>query len=134
VKLDHALLKDLVFAIEDADEGRGVTYYDPEPSKFGERFEQEAKNGPFLDSATRFHLREMENRGWIRLTETHGFSIAEIKPLGHEAADFFRANVWWKKAARYTFHWTDRLLQSVLVPIVVSVLTVLVLQYFGLSK
>ncbi|MBV6635279.1 MAG: hypothetical protein KI788_05185 [Mameliella sp.] len=104
MKLDHDLIRDLIYYIEVADDGRGVTYFDPEPSKFGERFEKEAKNGPFLDKKTQFHLREMENRGWIELTQTDGFSIAIIKPLGHEAADSFRANVWWKKVARVRTH------------------------------
>ncbi|TCS61457.1 hypothetical protein EDD52_11154 [Primorskyibacter sedentarius] len=72
-------------------------------------------------------------RGWIKFTRAAGSSSVKIRPSGHEAAEFFRENTWLRRVLKYLGHWTDRLLQSVIVPIVVAVLTVLILNYLGLN-
>ena len=133
MKLDNDLLRDLIFKIEAEDVGEEVQFFDSELSGFPEDFQKKAAHGPKLDEKTRYHLREMETRGWIGFIEAQGFSYAKMLPQGHAAADFFRSNSWWRRGGRYLARWSDRILQSVVVPIVVSVVTVLVLRYFGLD-
>lgn len=52
---------------------------------------------------------------------------------GYNFIEEYRNNFWWKKGMRMLSGWADKAMTSILLPIVVALLTVLALNYFGLT-
>ena len=56
-----------------------------------------------------------------------------VTPKGHDFLTEFRANTWGKVLLRRSLNFFEGFFQSVLTPVAVAVLTVLLMDYFGLG-
>ena len=130
MKIDQALLKDLIFFIEKNDCESGVEFAEHayiEKSRLPAEVRTGLLQARNLDDTTRYQC-------WIRLSGTGASEIVHLEPMGHEMAATFRANTWPKKVARLLAGWMDRAMTAIFLPILVSGLTVVLLNYLGLNK
>jgi len=80
-------------------------------------------------------IQQLEQRGFVdRRWETkEGFNVG-LTPLGHDQIEWHRSNTFFRKGFRWLGSWADKVLASIVTPILVSILTVLALRYLGLTK
>ncbi len=82
-----------------------------------------------------YQIRQIEQRGFIKVSPIGDTAISlELLPLGHEQLEFHRKNTWYFKVVSVLCRWMDKAMTSVVFPIVAAVLTVFVMQFFGLAN
>ncbi|MCE8547834.1 hypothetical protein KBY25_18610 [Ruegeria pomeroyi] len=130
--------KALLELLEEQDHGSGVDFSDHaylnRHNYSSEQREKYLANHD-LDANSRYHLERMAENGFVNPSvETPEWSTYSLTLLGHDRLEVHRKNTLIRKAARVIGGWIDKAMTSVFLPILVSVLTVLIMNYFGLNE
>ena len=137
MKIEEKFVIRLLLKFEADDDGDGLSFYDHEyvsSNNYDLDFKNRALSFPNLDPKTRYHLKNMAERGQLDEHEsTAEWSRYSLTALGHDVIEIHRQNAFYKRALRLITSWMDKAMTSILLPIVVSVLTVLALRFFDLE-
>ena len=140
MKYDLENEKRLLLLLEREDEGVGVTFSDHAYLKETARHYrkdqiEEYCNNHDLTDGDRYHFDKMKNVGLVKEHSAAPESIQiGLTLLGHERLEQHRQNVLWRRFVRLISNVFEKTATSIIVPIVVSVVTVLVMRYLGLEK
>jgi hypothetical protein len=138
VRYDQNEEKILLILLENNDAGQGVEFSDHEyVQKIGyspENIERYLRNHD-LTASRRYHFDKMIEQGLVGARNASDSSIDYfLTNEGHERLVWHRKNT----PFRILFHWLgdkfDKALTSVVLPIIVSILTIVVLNYFGFDQ
>lgn len=132
VSLEEKILK----VIEKEDDGEGLSTEFPSfLSQFGIEHSGETAEAKEQWERFDYHVNQMESRGFLKVTHlADDCYCLELLPMGHERLEFHRNNIWYRRAGRKLGDWFDKATTSILMPIIAAVLTVLVMQYFGIAR
>ncbi|KQI71652.1 hypothetical protein AN191_11730 [Loktanella sp. 5RATIMAR09] len=137
MKIDRSFAVKLLMLIEDEDSGQGVDFSDHDyVSSHNYANDQKAVflSNHDLSSRTKAHLDFLAEEG--KITERSGrpeCTTYSVSSFGHRALQEHRDNIWYKRTWKALVRWMDKAMTSILLPIVVSILTVYLLKYLDLD-
>ena len=138
VRYEIAIEKRLLLLLESEDSGQGVRFSDHEfinSVSYSTEQKERCLANHDLTTSRRYHLERMMENALVGEREgTDASTVFFLTTAGHKRLDWHRQNTPFRKLVRWLNEKIDKALTSVILPIVVSVLTVIVLNYLGLAQ
>ena len=81
-----------------------------------------------------FIMRDEELIELVNEFGGEGSERVKILPSGHSFLESFRSNTWIRKFGRTIVRWLDKAMTSIFIPILVAIMTVVLINYFGIER
>jgi len=137
VRYDNSKELGFLELLETNDDGQGVEFYDIEymnSQNFDYDYKEKANSAQNLSPDTKYALRIMESDGLISEKWRHDEGVCYLLTAeGHRKLGWHRSNTLASRILRHLKMLLENSTKSVLLPILVTVLTVLALRFLGLS-
>jgi len=138
VKFESTLERKLLEVLEEKDTGSGLAFSDHDAvkqTKLRNVIRDRLVQNEDYTAEIRYHFEIMERSGFVNfLQDSHNETVIQMTHAGHSRLDFIRDNTWRRRIVRSVVRWVDSAVTSIFTPIVVSILTILAINYLGINK